>query len=54
VSCLGDVSSRLSFASSGGYENEMKHHNPQVLKVIPIKLTINSLKLRDQLHTESE
>lgn len=43
ASSLGDVSSRLLFASSGGYKNGNKTTQRTVFNIIPIKTTIKSL-----------
>jgi len=40
ASCLGDISSRLLFASSGGYENGNKTTPCTVFNIIPTKITI--------------
>jgi hypothetical protein len=52
ASSLGDVSSRLLFASSGGYENGNKTRQCTVFNIIPIKIAIKSLKLTSYMPSQ--
>jgi hypothetical protein len=52
ASCLGDISSRLLFASSGGYENGNKPTQCTVFNIIPIKITIKSIQLTSYMPSQ--
>jgi hypothetical protein len=54
ASSLGDVSSRLLFASSGGYGNGNKTPQCTVINITLIKITIKSVNLANYMPNKNK